>query len=177
MRSVCKIDQRYNEKIKISINQYINKNMGKIIIIILLLILAAIILAPIGYLIKYKYVAPNQKKMFNQLVKGDYLWCVDEDGVTHYTIYKIGYDFNRNTNTVRTIKIYYYTDYNYIQITPEAAKSFKFGKWYTIKAAAELDYKNQENKRNEAILGVTSCTTEEIKKASEKLIKQLESTN
>lgn len=171
MRSVCKIDQ------------YINKNMGKFIIVILLLILAASILVPlfmgIWFLIKnayrYKYVAPKQRKMFNQLVKGDYVWRVDEDGITYFTVDKIKYVFDYN-NDIRKIEIHY-SAYNYIDLKPEAAKTFKLGNWHTIKAAAELEYKKIKAKKDEAILGVTSCTIEDIKKASEKLIKQLESTN
>ena len=158
--------------------------MGKIIIVILLFILAASFLVPlfmgIWFLIKsvyhYKYIAPNQKKMFNQLVKGDYIWRVDEDGVTHFTVEKVKYDFDSNKQ-VSKIKIYYGNAFlDYIETYPGAAKSFNFGNWYTIKAAAELEYNKIKNKKDEAILGVTSCTTEEIKKASEKLIKQLEST-
>ena len=38
----------------------------------------------------------------------------------------------------------------------------------------EVEYRKQESKRNEAILGVTLSTPEDIKKASEKLIKQLD---
>ena len=156
--------------------------MEKIIIAILLLILAASILVPlfmgICFLIKSayrsKYVAPNQKKMFNQLVNGDYIWRVDEDGVTYFTVDKIKYDFDYNKQ-INKIKIYYGDGFHdCVEIKPDAAKVFNFYNWYTIKAAAEVEYRKQESKRNEAILGVTLSTPEDIKKASEKLIKQLD---
>ncbi len=156
--------------------------MEKIIVFIVSFILAASILVPlfmgIWFLIKnayrYKYVAPNQKKMFNQLIEGDYVWRVDEDGVTHFTVEKVKYDFDSNKQ-VSKIKIYYgNASLDYIETYSGFAKSFNFGNWYTIKAAAELEYNKIKNKKDEAILGVTSCTTEDIKKASEKLIKQLE---
>lgn len=156
--------------------------MGKIVIVILILISAASILVPlfigIWFLIKsayrYKYVAPKQKKMFNQLVKGDYIWRVDEEKVRYFTVERVEYDFDYKKQ-INKIKIYYGDSFHdCVEMKPDAAKSFIFCNWYTIKAAADLEYRKEESKRNEAILGVTSSTPEDIKKASEKLIKQLD---
>lgn len=122
---------------------------------------------------RYKFVAPKQRKMFNQLVKGDFLWRVGENGVTYFTVDKVQYVLNRSSDAIREIKIYY-ADYDYIEMTPYTAKSFKFGAWHTIKTAAEVEANTLKAKRNETILGVMKCTPEDIKKASEKLIKQLD---
>ena len=123
---------------------------------------------------RYKFVAPKQRKMFNQLVKGDFLWRVGENGVTYFTVDKVKYNLNRKEDTIRGLKIYY-SDYDYIEMTPEAAKTFKFNNWHTIKTAAEVEANALKCKRNEAILGVMECTPEDVKKASDNLIKQLES--
>lgn len=122
---------------------------------------------------RYKFVAPKQRKMFNQLVKGDFLWRVGENGVTYFTVDKVKYNLNRNEDAISKLKIYY-ADYDYVEMTPETAKTFKFNNWHTIKDAAELEYNKIKAKRNEAILGVMECTPEDVKKASDKLIKQLE---
>lgn len=122
---------------------------------------------------RYKFVAPKQRKMFNQLVKGDFLWRVNKNGVTCFTVDKVKYDLNRSSDTINKIKIYY-ADYDYIEMTPNTAKTFKFGAWHTIKTAAEVEANALKCKRNEAILGVMECTPEDVKNASDNLIKQLE---
>lgn len=147
---------------------------------IFLIILAIVIIVPLaGALIwiaydehRYRTKGSRQNLMFNELSKGDYIWFVNNQGVTYRKVKHIKYIFRSDNRHIDRIKIYYGDD-EYVEVYASEAKSFKHNGCHTVKQAAELEYKRIENARNESISDFKGATSEDIEKAQKKLLEQL----
>ena len=150
---------------------------GTIFLILLGLLIVIPIIGCITWVLyeehRYRTKGSNQKLMFNELSKGDYIWSVTSNGITYYTVDKVLYFFDNNQHHDITRMKIYYGEWDYIELQASAAKSYKQGKWHTNKKAAELEYKRIQEARNEGISNFKGATSQEIKKAQDELIKQL----
>ena len=122
---------------------------------------------------RYKTKGSNQKLMFNELSKGDYMWSITNQGIEYVKIVKIRYFFDGDHRSIVRLRIYW-GEWEYIDIPAHEAKTFKYGKWHTVKQAAELEYKRLENARNEGISKFKGVNSEDIEKAQKKLLEQLD---
>jgi hypothetical protein len=122
---------------------------------------------------RYKTKGSNQKLMFNELSRGDYMWSVTNQGIDYVKIDKIRYFFDGDHRNIVRFRIYW-GEWDYIDIPAHEAKTFKHGKWHTIKQAAELEFKRIETARDEGISSFKGATPEDIKNAQKKLLEQLD---
>jgi hypothetical protein len=127
--------------------------------------------------------------MFNQLEKGDCVWCLNGESLKGYVISYVDYHFHYRTNDVDEIHIHLHDTYHYLDIKIEAARAFVFtdydGTWYTLHEDAKtrhditvlerkrsidkakvVDAADFQNKLNKEI--------ESLKKVGEDAIKKLE---
>lgn len=122
--------------------------------------------------ISYKLNGMSQHVMFNQLKKGNFVWCVS-DGELHYRFVKnVSYDFSGTD--VTNIVIEFYGNYSDLNIKSEDAKTYKYYWFYTLMgdAKAQADYVSL--KRNESIKESQKVTPEEIIKEADLVMKRIE---
>ena len=164
-------------------------NAAEIIILVctglLILIVAGL---PLWCLIKEK-AGKTQHLMFNQLEKGDCVWCLNGEKLGRFIISYVDYRFHYRTNEVNEIRIHLRDSYHDLSISPEAAKSFVFtdygGTWYTLYEDAKTRHEITKLERQRAIDKVKVVSAQDfqyelnkeieaLKKVGEEAIKKLE---
>ena len=131
----------------------------------------------------------NQHLMFNQLEKGDCVWCLNGESLKGYVISYVGYHFHHRTNEVDEINIHLRDSYHTLSIKIEAARAFVFtdwdGTWYTLHEDAKTrqEITKLERKRSIDKAKVVDADDfqyklnkeiESLKKVGEDAIKKLE---
>ena len=122
--------------------------------------------------ISYKRNGMGQHVMFNQLKKGDFVWCVNGDELHYRFVKNVSYNFAGTD--VTNIVIEFYGDYNDLKIKPEDAKTYRYAWFYTLMgdAKAQADYVSL--KRNESVKESQKVTPEEIIKGADFVMKRIE---
>ena len=131
----------------------------------------------------------NQHLMFNQLEKGDCVWCLNGESLKGYVIDYVDYQFHYRTNEVEIINIHLWDSYHSLSINPDAARTFVFtdydGTWYTLHEDAKTRQEITKLERQRSIdkVKVVDATVfqnklnkeiESLKKVGEEAIKKLE---
>ena len=110
----------------------------------------------------------KQIKLFNQLKKGDFVWYVHEDQLHYRFVKQVEYTFIGTK--VKYIKIYFHGEYEHLDLTPDMAKTYRFGNYYTIKDEAKVEANHIKMKRQESIDRVKMATAEDISKAANAVV-------
>ena len=110
----------------------------------------------------------KQIKLFNQLKKGDFVWYVHEDQLHYRFVKQVKYIFVGTK--VKEIKIYFHGGYSHLSLTPDRAKTYRFGNYYTIKYEAKVEANHIKMKRQESIDSVKMTTAEDISKAANAVV-------
>ena len=164
-----------------------------VIMCFLVLLLIAIVVGMPLWCIMQEHIKNKAKKnqhlMFNQLEKGDCVWCLNGDSLKCYVISYVDYHFHYRTNEVNEIRIHLRDSYHNLSIGPEAARSFVFtdydGTWYTLHEDAKTRHEITKLERKRSIDKVKvvdayefqnklNMEIESLKKVGEEAIKKLE---
>ena len=156
------------------------------------LLIVLVISFPLWCFFEERIKARAKKKqhlMFNQLSKGDCVWCLNGESLKAYIVSRVDYHFHYRTNEVDEIRIHLRGSYHNLSINPEAARSFVFtdydGTWYTLHEDAKTRCDLTKLERQRAIDKVKVVDArdfqyklnreiESLKKVGEEAIKKLE---
>jgi len=122
--------------------------------------------------VNYKLNAANQHVMFNQLKKGDFIWCVDGDELHYRFIKEVEYLFYGTK--IRQIRIHFRGGYDTLEIEPENAKTYTYGSYYTLYGDAKAQADFIALKRQEAISISKEATAEDVIKATDAVTARIE---
>ena len=163
---------------------------------LILLLIAIVVGMPLWCIIMQEHIKNKAKKnqhlMFNQLEKGDCVWCLNGESLGCYIISYVDYNFHYRRNDVDEINIHLRDSYHTLSIKIEAARAFVFtdydGTWYTlyedaktrhditvlerkrsIDKAKVVDAADFQNKLNKEIESLKQVGEEAIKKLEVKL--------
>ncbi len=162
---------------------------------LILLLVATVVGLPLWCIIESHIKSKakkNQHLMFNQLEKGDCVWCLNGESFGCYIISYVDYNFHYRRNDVDEINIHLRDSYHTLSIKIEAARAFVFtdydGTWYTlyedaktrhditvlerkrsIDKAKVVDAADFQNKLNKEIESLKQVGEEAIKKLEVKL--------
>ena len=128
-----------------------------------------------GRYIEYrcKKVGSNQHLTFGQLKKGDFVWEVDGEILKTYLIKSVDYNF-RCDNKLSKITIAFKNHPYVLKISGENAKSFIYLNYYTLYGEAIVTQKLNIVQRNEEIEKAKTVSIDELKKATDRVLKTLE---
>lgn len=164
-----------------------------VIMCFLVLLLIAIVVGMPLWCVMQEHIKNKAKKnqhlMFNQLEKGDCVWCLNGESLKCHIVSYVNYHFHYRTNDVDEINIHLRDSYHSLSIKIEAARAFVFtdydGTWYTLyeDAKTRCDLTKLERKRAIDKVKVVDAADfqnklnkeiESLKKVGEDAIKKLE---
>ena len=124
-----------------------------------------------------KNAKENQRLMFNQLKKGDYVWGVSGEELENYVVTYAGYYFDRN-NICKEVRISLKSltdDWNtkYINIPVDYSQTYKHNDYYTIYNEASLLQRGIKLKRDKQRNAAKEVTNEKLVEETTKLIERL----
>lgn len=130
------------------------------------------------YKAKEKKARKEQHLMFNQLKKGNYVWESYKGEITTFIVTLVKPKFNFE-NECKGLFIYLKNiDKEYltrcIDIDLNKSKSFNYNCYYTLFGEADITAKAVKSKRDKESLKASSCTMDDIIKASEEVKERLE---
>jgi hypothetical protein len=126
---------------------------------------------------RYKNACENQRLMFNQLKKGDYVWEVSGEELKNYVVIYAGYCFDRN-NICKEVRISLRSltdEWNTrnINIPVDDSQTFKCHDYYTIYNEASLLQRGIKLKRDKQRNAAKEVTNEKLVEETTKLIERL----
>ena len=156
-----------------------------------ILVLLLILFGFIGGAVYYALIKPqmlntnrknamkNQRLMFNQIKKGDFVWELNGSTIKTYVVKSVGYSFNKCTNECTRININAENisneyDSRYIDIDINKSKSFKYNSYYTLYGEANSIASMTKAKRDQEISNVSSATKEELIREANKVIDRID---
>ena len=126
---------------------------------------------------KYQDACKNQRLMFNQLKKGDYVWEVSGEELKDYVVTYAGYYFDRN-NICKEVRISLQSLTNEwntrdISIPVDDSQTYKRDNYYTIYNEASLLQRGIKLKRDKQRNAAKEVTNEKLVEETTKLIERL----
>ena len=121
--------------------------------------------------INYKLNGKSQRLMFNQLKNGDFVWVINDDELHYRFVKNVEYLFSNNK--VRKIKIGFYGGYFCLELSPEEAKSYRHGNYYTLMNEANAEVNYIRLKREKSLNSVKNATAEDVVKATSVVVEHL----
>jgi hypothetical protein len=121
--------------------------------------------------ISYKLNGKSQRLMFNQLKGGDFIWVINDNELHYRFVKNVEYIFAKNE--VRYIKIIFYGAYPCLELSPEKAKSYRCGNYYTLMDEANAEVNYIRLKREKSINSVKNATAEDVVKAASVVVEHL----
>lgn len=122
---------------------------------------------------KCKKHGASQHLTFGQLKKGDFVWEVDGEILRTYLIKSVDYNFRYN-NKLSKITIAFKNNPYVLKIDGENAKSFRYLDYFTLYGEALVTQKLNIVQRNEEIKKAKTVSIDELKKATDRVLKVLE---
>ena len=124
-----------------------------------------------------KNAKENQRLMFNQLKKGDYVWEVSGEELKDYVVTYAGYYFDIN-NICKEVRIYLQNlseEYSTrdINIPVGDSQTYKHNNYYTVYNEASLLQKGIKLKRDKQRNAAKEVTNEKLIEETTKLIERL----
>lgn len=126
---------------------------------------------------KFKNAKENQRLMFNQLKKGDYVWEVSGEELKDYVVTYAGYYFDGN-NICKEVRISLQSLTNEwntrdINIPVDDSQTYKRNNYYTVYNEASLLQKGIKLKRDKQRNAAKEVTNEKLVEETTKLIERL----